>query len=289
MEHSFDVEIAREYGIPAAILLKQMDLWIKANKRKGKNEFDGKTWTYNSSTAIADYIPYLSAQTIKRTLAQMVAAGLLERGNFNKVLRDRTAWYTLTDKALELISHCSKMTHAKYKNEPCTGQKCTVDGSNLNHARVKNDPPLPSKYTSKLTSISPPIVPPTGDSPQPKEPEGKDKPDYTATRKEILDYLNAKAGTKYRDGAEAKKHINARLNENYTLDDFKTVIDSKCGEWLNDPKMRSYLRPQTLFGPKFDGYLGAAGMKGNAKEGVGIAVDHERLLDSELEEIFGRN
>jgi hypothetical protein len=36
-----------------------------------------------------------------------------------------------------------------------------------------------------------------------------------------------------------------------------TVIDKKCQEWLGDPKMQQYLRPETLFGTKFEGYLNA--------------------------------
>ncbi len=49
--------------------------------------------------------------------------------------------------------------------------------------------------------------------------------------------------------------IKARLNEGFTVDDFKTVIDKKTEEWINDPKMRNYLRPETLCSNKFEGYL----------------------------------
>ena len=37
--------------------------------------------------------------------------------------------------------------------------------------------------------------------------------------------------------------------------DFKTVIDKKCAEWLQDGNMVQYLRPETLFGTKFETYL----------------------------------
>ena len=81
------------------------------------------------------------------------------------------------------------------------------------------------------------------------------KPDH-APYQEILDYLNSKAGTSYRASSKAtQRFINARLNENYTVEDFKKVIDIKAASWKDDPKMSKYLRPQTLFSNKFEGYL----------------------------------
>ena len=73
---------------------------------------------------------------------------------------------------------------------------------------------------------------------------------------EIIDYLNLKVGTHYRVSSnKTKTLIKARYNEKYTLEDFKKVIDNKCEEWLNDVKMKNYLRPETLFGSKFESYL----------------------------------
>jgi uncharacterized phage protein (TIGR02220 family) len=74
----------------------------------------------------------------------------------------------------------------------------------------------------------------------------------------IVSYLNEKAGTKYKATTDkTKKAIHARLSEGFTVEDFKTVIDKKCAEWIGDPKMEKYLRPETLFGTKFEGYLNA--------------------------------
>lgn len=74
--------------------------------------------------------------------------------------------------------------------------------------------------------------------------------------KEIVDYLNLALGTNYRHTTKKTVTcIKARLNEKFTVDDFKTVIDKKCSDWLGDEKMEQYLRPETLFGTKFEGYL----------------------------------
>lgn len=73
--------------------------------------------------------------------------------------------------------------------------------------------------------------------------------------KDIVEYLNEKAGTKYHyKTKDTQKHINARLTEGFTLDDFKKVIDIKCDEWLGTD-MEKFIRPMTLFGTKFESYL----------------------------------
>ena len=74
--------------------------------------------------------------------------------------------------------------------------------------------------------------------------------------KEIVDYLNKSAGTNYRASSKKTRElIKARINEGYTLEDFKVVIEKKTRDWINDNKMKGYLRPETLFGTKFEGYL----------------------------------
>ena len=78
---------------------------------------------------------------------------------------------------------------------------------------------------------------------------------------DVIAYLNEKAGTNYRASGEAtKKLIRARIAEGYTLEDFKTVIDNKCSDWLNTDYAK-FLRPGTLFSNgKFEGYLNQKGV-----------------------------
>ena len=84
----------------------------------------------------------------------------------------------------------------------------------------------------------------------------KEKESHTKEKTEIIDYLNSKLGTKYRVNSKlTSSHINARLEEGYTVDDFKQVIDSKILKWGNDIKMSQYLTPDTLFGVKFEKYV----------------------------------
>ena len=73
---------------------------------------------------------------------------------------------------------------------------------------------------------------------------------------EIICYLNSKMNTHYKPTtASTVKKIKARLKEGFSVDDFKTVIDKKYDDWAGDDKMVAYLRPDTLFGTKFESYL----------------------------------
>lgn len=73
---------------------------------------------------------------------------------------------------------------------------------------------------------------------------------------EIIKYLNDAANKNYRSSTnKTKSLIKSRWDEGFRLDDFKKVIDVKNREWKNDPKMNKFIRPDTLFGTKFEGYL----------------------------------
>ena len=99
-------------------------------------------------------------------------------------------------------------------------------------------------------------IPDTKGEPHPKKPKKtkETKADTEAT--DVIDYLNAKTGSSYRATTEANvKPIRARLNDGFSVEDCKKVIDIKAGQWLNTEQAK-YLRPETLFRPsKFEGYL----------------------------------
>jgi uncharacterized phage protein (TIGR02220 family) len=71
----------------------------------------------------------------------------------------------------------------------------------------------------------------------------------------VIDILNETTGKSFRYTRSHLDKIKARFKEGYSLDDFRTVINIKNDQWGNDPKNKKYLRPETLFSPKFDGYL----------------------------------
>lgn len=73
---------------------------------------------------------------------------------------------------------------------------------------------------------------------------------------EIIKYLNEKSGSHFKPTSKSTQRlINGRLSENYTIEDFKYVIDVKTNEWKDNTKMSKYLTPDTLFNAsKFEKY-----------------------------------
>ena len=83
--------------------------------------------------------------------------------------------------------------------------------------------------------------------------------------KSIVEFLNEKCGTSYRSSTvKTQRLIKARFNEGFTEEDFRKVIETKARDWLGT-EMEQYLRPETLFGTKFEGYLN---QKGGGKSDV---------------------
>lgn len=78
----------------------------------------------------------------------------------------------------------------------------------------------------------------------------------TDVYEEIIKYLNEKTGSHFKPTSKSTQRlINGRLSENYTIEDFKYVIDVKTNEWKNNTKMSKYLTPDTLFNAsKFEKY-----------------------------------
>ena len=72
----------------------------------------------------------------------------------------------------------------------------------------------------------------------------------------IIKYLNEKTGSHFKSTSKSTQRlINGRLSENYTIEDFKYVIDVKTNEWKDNTKMSKYLTPDTLFNAsKFEKY-----------------------------------
>lgn len=104
---------------------------------------------------------------------------------------------------------------------------------------------------------------------------------------EIIDYFNKVCGSKFRSNSKATiRLVRGRLNEGFTVDDFKRVIDTKYKEWGISPKpfgngimSNEYLRPTTLFGDKFETYLYESSTRESSEgpyNSVSVEVDPNR-------------
>lgn len=94
--------------------------------------------------------------------------------------------------------------------------------------------------------------------------------------KEIIDYLNGKTNSQFRNSTKKTQTlIKARFAEGFNLDDFKKVIDTKAAEWLNDSKMSKFLRPETIFGTKFESYLNQKSINNRTEYNPNAEIDEE--------------
>lgn len=86
-----------------------------------------------------------------------------------------------------------------------------------------------------------------------------EKQEEQAVITRVIEHLNNRAGARFRAKSVANQRpMLARLHEQYTEQDMMDVIDTMCAKWLGNDTMERYLRPQTLFGNKMDGYLQTA-------------------------------
>ena len=120
---------------------------------------------------------------------------------------------------------------------------------------LQDPKPEPKPAATAPVEIQPAAAPaPVDPKPEPKKDD--DKIPY----KEIIEYLNQKAGKRFRNTKTNQDFIRPRWNEGFRLDDFKTVIDNQVVEWkgqtFSDGRdAEKYLCPETLFGRKFEKYL----------------------------------
>lgn len=109
-----------------------------------------------------------------------------------------------------------------------------------------------------------------------KKPE-KPKKDNGEAYKEIIDYLNKKTGSHYKNTSKSTQRvIGGRIKEGFSVEDFKKVIDTKSDQWLTDKKMCAYLRPETLFAAShFESYLNEYKEKPKKYSGLSERLDKE--------------
>lgn len=229
-----DKDLATVIGLNEAIVLQQINYWLHVPG--GKNT-DGKHWIKHTiSEFLEKDFPFWSRSTVKRTISTCEKKGFLLERNLNNAGFDKSKWYSIDEAKLDEV-----MSHALVQNEPTSGSNRPNGEAQNEPTYTRDSPETPSETTTTNNDSS---------------PAKQDEPPIPY--KEIIDYLNTKAGTHYKSTAKSTQRlIRARWHEGYRLDDFEKVIDNKAFEWQSDSKMWKYMRPATLFGSKFDDYLNA--------------------------------
>ncbi len=127
MIHSFNISIAKEFGIEEAILLHNLYFWIVKNATNGKHFHDGKYWTYNSNKAFSELFPYIEIKKVSRVMAKLENGGIIVKGNYNENPFDHTLWYAFTEQGLAYMNNAgydvSKLINkTETKNDLSIGQ-----------------------------------------------------------------------------------------------------------------------------------------------------------------------
>lgn len=236
-----DTDLAVVIGLKEAVVAQQLNYWLHSKSAK---IIDGRRWIYNTyGKWQKDSFPFFTIATIRRTFGSLEKQKIVLTGNFNKAGFDKTKWYSIDEERLdELMSRrcaqneqtmCSKRADGTAQNEQTNTRyytETTTDKDIYSSASAEQSKSKIQKNSSINTEPS--------------------------IYKDVINYLNEKLGAKYKpNSAINKRLIDARAKEGYSLDDFKKVIDNKCATWAHDLKMSKYLRPQTLFGTKFESYL----------------------------------
>ena len=166
----------------------------------------------------------------------MEAIGVRKYQTYGKALNDLVDWGFIT-----MIERSKNQYSANIISISATPKKGIARGKALDKATIKHGSKQGHSTGQSKDSIDKPLT---------IEPINQEP--FTG----IITHLNIRTKAKYKPTSrKTKQLINSRLNEGFTLDDFKTVIDKKTLQWLSDPEMSKYLRPETLFGSKFEGYL----------------------------------
>lgn len=121
MDHSFDINFAKRYGLTEAIMIKNFQFWIAKNKANEVHQYDGRTWTYNSVKAFEELFPYLKPSQVRRCLESLIEQGILIKGDYNKNRYVRTSWYAFANESMFLNQqmHLANLTNGDEENDKC--------------------------------------------------------------------------------------------------------------------------------------------------------------------------
>lgn len=105
---------------------------------------------------------------------------------------------------------------------------------------------------------------------------------------QVINYLNKKTSKNFKSNTKKTQSlIQARLKEGFTYEDFIRVIDTKTKEWKDDKYMSKFLRPETLFGTKFEGYLNEMATYNEKEQEQDLEIDDDLQEYKELSKKFG--
>lgn len=236
MKHNvigFSQQKAMEFGLDLKdlIILKHIMDFINSGKMV-EREIDGEIYYWLKQDRLLEELPILNiggSTVLRRRLKRLVKLNVLKY-----YLMKKGGTYTLYGKGSEL----NNLLYKKVGDVKI--------GNNITKKSVKGDlKVVPKDNISKNILVN----------------------NINSVAVEVIDYLNTLTNSKYKwNSVETLNLIRDRLEEGYSVEDFKEVILKKYNEWSGTTYAK-YIRPSTLFKEsKFDEYLNQKRVDNN-KEG----------------------
>ena len=114
--HSFNVSIAKAFGLTEAILLQNFYHWHQCNKGNDDMFKDGRVWFFRSIAQIVECYPYLSPDKVRYAIDRLIESGFLLKGNYSEDKLKKACWYSLSDETLSLFGE-NNIPFGKTRND----------------------------------------------------------------------------------------------------------------------------------------------------------------------------
>lgn len=210
---------------------------------------------YNLSEKPKDYEEKYNncSQATRKDMARRKYLGLLKGLVVKSVAEGTKSYFMFTDKFYDIREEIFSNTDTTFMSSASSQKSDIRHDKKVGRGSQKSD----IRYDKKVRRGSDKkVVSDTTKKCYQTRQKSEPKDIYINIYIDIVEYLNEKTGKNYKHNSDkTRRFIDARLNEGFTFEDFKKVIDNKCQSWLNDERMNQYLRPETLFGTKFESYL----------------------------------
>jgi len=152
MEYSFDVELAKRYGVDEAIMIKSFQYWIRLNKANNSNYYDGHYWTYNTIKALSELFPFWSEKQVRAILQNLLNLKILIKGNYNKLGFDRTIWYAFDNESQFLQMPKKENAINQTVKSICPNGKMEMPKQENGYAQMVNTIPITNTNTNTNTN-----------------------------------------------------------------------------------------------------------------------------------------
>lgn len=133
------------------------------------------------------------------------------------------------------------------------GETCTCEGDQKGDQKGDQNPVLLAKREreSKTTTCNPIQL-----ATQPTPGQPSERALFIGKALEAFSAITARPARI--PSSEIVSNLTRIFDAGYTLDDIELVCKAKQADWGSDAKRQGWIRPQTLFGGKFEAYLAEA-------------------------------